>query len=149
MKLVLQHDVDDLGFAGDIVNVKPGYARNYLLPRRFAVPATTNNMRRVEKLKKETEKRHTELESTAKSLATRLASTEVVIRRKTGDENKLYGSVTTSDIAHALADMGFSIERRKIHLGEPIKMLGEHVVFIKLFKDVKAEVKVKVEQETA
>jgi large subunit ribosomal protein L9 len=149
MKLVLQHDVEDLGFAGEVVKVKPGYARNFLLPKKYAVLATPNNLRRVEKLKKETEKRHDELRSSAESLAVRLKDIEVVLKRKVGEENKLYGSVTSQDIAEGLEAQGFEISRKKIHMGEPIKLVGEYAINVKLFKDVFVDLKVKVEPENA
>ena len=147
MKLILQHDVDDLGFAGDVVNVRPGYARNFLLPKKYAVPATDNNLKRIDKLKAETTRRHSELQKSAEALAEQLKQLAVVIRKKVGEESKLYGSVTTQDIADGLRALGHEINRRKIHLGEPIKLLGEYTVPVKLFKEISVDVKVRVEAE--
>jgi large subunit ribosomal protein L9 len=126
------------------VKVAPGYARNYLLPRKLALPVTESNRRQIAREKKVAEVRETEERQQAEAFASRLAEAEVVIARRVGETDALYGSVTTADIAEALAAKGLEVERRRIQLPEPIKQLGEFTVPVKLHRDVNADVKVQV-----
>ena len=144
IELILKQDVEHLGRRGDIVKVAPGYARNYLLPRKMALAVTDTNRRVVEHEKKMAVLREAEEKSAAQSLAERMAQVECIIARKVGETETLYGSVTASDIAEALAAQGIELDRRKIQLDEPIKHLGEHSVPVKLYREVLAHVRVQV-----
>ena len=147
MDVILREHVDNLGRRGDIVKVAEGYARNYLLPRKLALAVTDANKRQIEREKKIAEVRETEEKSAAEAVAQRLAQIEIEIARRVGEHETLYGSVTSADIAHALAAKGFDIEKKKIHLAEPLKALGETTVPIRMHRDVTAQVKVKVVPE--
>ena len=144
MEVILREHVDHLGRRGDVVKVAPGYARNYLLPRKLALPVTEGNRRQIDREKKVAEVREAEERQQAEAFASRLAQAEIVIARRVGETDALYGSVTTADIAEALASKGLEVERRKIQLSEPIKQLGEFAVPVRLHRDVNAEVKVQV-----
>jgi len=144
MQVILVNDVEKLGRAGDIVKVAPGYARNYLLPKRIALEANVKNQRWIEQQKARILKRAQELRTDAEGVAARLASVSVVIAKQAGEEDKLYGSVTSIEIAEKLAAQGIEIDKRKIVLHEPIRRLGDHDVTIKLHSDVEAQVKVQV-----
>jgi large subunit ribosomal protein L9 len=144
MEVILREHVEHLGRRGDVVKVAPGYARNYLLPRKLALPVTESNRRQIAREKKVAEVRETEERQQAEAFASRLAEAEVVIARRVGETDALYGSVTTADIAEALAAKGLEVERRRIQLPEPIKQLGEFTVPVKLHRDVNADVKVQV-----
>jgi large subunit ribosomal protein L9 len=144
MEVILREHVEHLGRRGDVVKVAPGYARNYLLPRKLALPVTESNRRQIEREKKVAEVREAEERQQAEAFASRLAQAEVVIARRVGETDALYGSVTTADIAEALAGKGLEVERRRIQLAEPIKQLGEFTVPVKLHRDVNADVKVQV-----
>ena len=144
MEVILREHVDHLGRRGDVVKVAPGYARNYLLPRKLALPVTEANRRQIDREKKVAEVRESEERQQAEAFASRLTQAEVVIARRVGETDALYGSVTTADIAEALASKGLEVERRKIQLSEPIKQLGEFAIPVKLHRDVNAEVKVRV-----
>ncbi|MFN8627894.1 MAG: 50S ribosomal protein L9 [Candidatus Binatia bacterium] len=147
MDVILREDVADLGSVGDIVKVKPGFARNFLLPRGLAVVADKRSVRvlehqkRVAADKRERDRRH------AESQAQRLGSMRVTIRARAGEEGKLFGSVTNLDIEKALVEQGFPVERRRIRLEEPIKSIGEHVVPVQLGVGVTSQVTVVVEAE--
>src|SRR5436190_9758084 len=147
MEIILREHVENLGRRGEIVKVADGYARNYLLPRKLALVATEGNRKQVERERVKFEAKEADDQRVADALAQRLASVEVVIVRKVGETEALYGSVTTVDIADALAAKGIEVERRKLQLHEPIKQLGEFDVPIKLHRDVTAHVKVKVVAE--
>jgi large subunit ribosomal protein L9 len=148
MQIILQEDIDKLGHRGDIVTVKPGYARNFLLPRKMAVEATSGNMKALERIRKSLAKKTaTELEAAQKQAAL-INGVSLHFTRKTGENDQLFGSVTTGDIADALAAQGFKIDKRQIQLKEAIKTLGEYPVTIKIFRDVTAEIKVQVEKES-
>jgi large subunit ribosomal protein L9 len=147
MKLILREDVPNLGRGGDLVEVKPGYGRNYLLPRGLAVAANPNNIREIEHQKAVATAKAAKTKASAEALATRLAATPVALKRKVGEQDKLYGSVTALDVAEALAQRGLQIDRRSIDLAEPIKTVGEFEVPVKLHRDVVGKVKVKVEAE--
>jgi len=144
IELILKQDVEHLGRRGDVVRVAPGYARNYLLPRKMALAVTDANRRMVEHEKQMAVVREAEEQSAAQTLAQRIAQAECVIARKVGETETLYGSVTAADIAEALASQGIDLDRRKIQLEEPIKHLGEHRVAIKLYREVLAHVRVQV-----
>ena len=144
MEVILREHVDKLGRRGDVVKVAEGYARNYLLPRKLALAVTEANKRQIERERKVAEARDAEEKQQADSLAQRLADTPIEIARRVGEQDALYGSVTSADIAHALEAKGFTIEKRKISLPEPLKALGEFTVPVKIHRDVTAQVKVRV-----
>jgi large subunit ribosomal protein L9 len=147
MEVILREHVDNLGRRGDVVKVADGYARNYLLPRKLALTVTESNRKQIERERKVAEARETEERQTAEAFASRLAQIELVIARRVGETEALYGSVTTADIAEALAAKGLDVERRKIQLDEPIKQLGDFTVPVKLHRDVAGTVKVSVVKE--
>jgi len=147
MEVILREHVDNLGRRGDIVKVAAGYARNYLLPRKLALSVNEGNKRQIDRERKNAEARELEEKSQAEAFAARLAQAEIAIPRRVGENDTLYGSVTTADIATALAAKGFEIDKRKITLAEPLKALGEVTVPIKIHRDVIAQVKVSVVPE--
>ncbi len=144
IELILREHVEHLGRRGDVVKVADGYARNYLLPRNLALPVTEGNRRRIEHERKLAEQRELAERTAAEATAARLNEIVCEVKRRVGAEDALYGSVTTADIAACLAEKQFEIEKRKIHLDEPLKQLGEFTVAIKLHRDVTAHVKVVV-----
>jgi large subunit ribosomal protein L9 len=147
MDVILREHVDNLGRRGDVVKVASGYARNYLLPRKLALAVNEANKRQIERERKNAEVRELEEKTQAEAFAARLAEAEISIARRVGDHDALYGSVTSADIAAALAAKGFEIDKRKITLAEPIKALGEVTVPVKIHRDVTAQVKVSVVAE--
>jgi large subunit ribosomal protein L9 len=147
MKLILREDVENLGKGGDLVDVKPGYGRNFLLPRGLAVVANTKNVRELDHQKNVASAKAAKLKASAEAVAKRLAETPVVLRRKAGEQDKLFGSVTAIDIAEALAARGLQLDRRSIDLAEPIKTVGDFEVPVKLHHEVVGKAKVKVEAE--
>jgi large subunit ribosomal protein L9 len=147
MEVILREHVDNLGRRGEIVKVADGYARNYLLPRKLALLATDGNKQRIERERAKFDALEAEERKVAEAIAARLAGLEVDIARKVGETDALYGSVTTSDIAQALAAKGLDLDRRKIVLQEPIKKLGTFDVPVRLQRDVTATVKVRVVAE--
>src|SRR5262245_48502681 len=148
MEVILRETIDNLGRAGQVVKVAAGYARNYLLPRKLAYLATPGNLKVIEFERQSLLRRETKQKEDAEKLKTMLDPIEIVIRRKVGEQDALYGSVTNSDVADELEKKGFQIEKRKIHMDDHIKALGEYSIPIRLFKDVTANVKLKVEAET-
>ncbi len=147
MQIILQEDIDKLGHRGDVVTVKPGYARNYLLPRDLAIEATPGNMKALERIRTALAKKTaTELEA-AKKQAELLTGVSLNFKRKTGENDQMFGSVTTGDISEALSAQGFKIDKRQVQLAEPIKIIGDHNVTIKVFRDVVANVRAIVEKE--
>jgi large subunit ribosomal protein L9 len=147
MQIILQEDVEKLGNRGDVVTVKPGYARNYLLPRKLAVEATSGNLKAIERIRTSLAKKTaTELEAAQKQ-AELLNGVALKFARKTGENDQMFGSVTTADVADGLAAQGFKIDKRQVQLTEPIKIIGESQVTIKVFRDVTAQIKVSVEKE--
>jgi large subunit ribosomal protein L9 len=147
MQIILQEDVDKLGHRGDVVTVKPGYARNYLLPRSLAIEATTGNMKALERIRTALAKKTaTELDAAQKQ-AELLNGVSLGFKRKTGENDQMFGSVTSADISEGLAAQGFKIDKRQVQLAEPIKTIAEHDVTIKVFRDVVAHIKVTVEKE--
>jgi large subunit ribosomal protein L9 len=147
MDVILREHVDNLGRRGDVVKVADGYARNYLLPRKLALTVTETNRKQIDRERKVAETRETEERQTAEAFANRLAQIELVIARRVGETEALYGSVTTADIAEALAAKGLDVDRRKIQLDEPIKQLGDFTVPVRLHRDVAGTVKVSVVKE--
>jgi len=147
MQIILQEDVDKLGHRGDVVTVKPGYARNFIIPRKLGIEATPGNMQALERIRTSLAKKTaTELDAAHKQ-AELLNGVAVKFTRKTGENDQMFGSVTSGDIAEALAVHGFKIDKRHIQLGEAIKVVGEQSVTIKVFRDVTAAIKVTVDKE--
>jgi large subunit ribosomal protein L9 len=144
MDVILREHVDNLGRRGEIVKVADGYARNFLLPRKLALAATEGNKQQIERERAKFEAKELEDKKVAEAVAERMANIEVEIARKVGETEALYGSVTTADVAAALAAKGFEIDRRKLHLAEPIKRIGEFDIPVKLHREVTATVKLKV-----
>ena len=144
MSVVLQETVEHLGQGGDVVSVKPGYARNYLIPRGLARPATAGNLAQVEALRQAAAAKAQARLADAEALAQKLEKTSVKISRAVGDDAKMYGSVTSKDIEEAYAAEGLSIDRRKIALEEPIKSLGLAEVKVKVYSNVEATLRVEV-----
>ena len=147
MEVILREDIEKIGHRGQVVRVADGYARNYLLPRRLAVQATDANKTIVEQERQAHLRREAKEKSEAGDLAKLLAGVKITISQKAGEQEQLFGSVTAKDIAEALEKQNFTIDRRKIHLDEPIKQLGDYKVAIRLHHDVTAEVDVHVTKE--
>jgi large subunit ribosomal protein L9 len=147
MQIILQEDVDKLGHRGDVVTVKPGYARNFLLPRKLAVQATSGNLKAIEKIRTSLAKKTaTELDAAQKQAAL-LNGVSVKFTRKTGENDQMFGSVTSADVAESLAGQGFKVDKRQIHLAEPIRTIGEFPLTVKVFREITATVNVHVEKE--
>ena len=144
MELILKKNVDNLGEEGDVVKVKAGYGRNYLLPRGSAIQANSSNLANLEKERAAIETRKATIKSEAEGIAKKINGTTIVIEQRAGEEDKLFGSVTSGDIADKLASLGIEVDRKKIQLDEPIKTLGEFMIKIKAGFQVTAEVKVQV-----
>jgi large subunit ribosomal protein L9 len=147
MEVILREHVDNLGRRGEIVKVADGYARNYLLPRKLALVASAANKQRIERERAKFDAKEAEERKVAEAMASRIADIDVEIRRRVGETEALYGSVTTSDVAEALKAKGFDLDRRKIQLQEPIKRLGEFDIPIRLQRDVTATIKLRVVSE--
>lgn len=147
MKIILLEDVATLGHSGDVIEVREGYGRNFLLPRKLAVMANPNSLRQLEHQKAVIATKQAKSRAAAEAVAGKLGGLAVTIARKVGEQDKLFGSVTALDIADALAQQGATVDRRQIHLGEPIKALGDFDVEVKLHRDVSGRVKVRVVRE--
>ena len=147
MEVILREHVDNLGKRGEIVKVADGYARNFLLPRKLALPVTEGNKKHIERERKNVEAREAEEKSQAEAIAARLASLDIAFQRRVGDTEQLYGSVTSGDIADLLKGKGFDIDRRKLILPEPLKALGAHTVNLKLHREVTVPLKVTIAKE--
>lgn len=147
MKVILQNDVRDLGKVGEIVNVATGYARNYLFPRQLAAPATSKRVKEVEHYQKVAEAKKAKVKAAQEELIKQIDGTTVDFKRSAGDEDKLFGSVTTTDIADALKAKGFSIDKRDLSTEDAIKVLGQHKATYRLSEGLVAEIKVNVERE--
>ncbi len=147
MKVILRKNFEQLGRVGDIVEVKDGYARNFLLPRQIAYIATKGNIRALEEEKKQIEKAEAKLLESAKKTAEELANVSITIPVKVGEEDKIFGSVTSQMIADALKEKNYDIDKRKIEISEPIKALGIYDVKIKLHPEVTATVKTWIVRE--
>jgi len=147
MQIILQEDVEKLGNRGDVVTVKPGYARNFLLPHKLAIEATAGNMKTLERIRGSLAKKTaTELDA-AKKQAELLTGVSLKFTRKTGENDQMFGSVTTADIADGLKVQGFEVDKRQIQLKDPVKALGEYPVTVKVFRDITAEIKIHVAKE--
>ncbi len=144
MDVILQQDVENLGTIGDVVKVKPGYARNYLLPRGLALRADAKNLATLEHRKRSLAAKRAKVQKENQAAATRLGALSLSIAARAGEEQKLFGSVTNLDIQKALAAEGFEIDRKKIHLDAPIKTLGEHIATVDLGAGVRAPLKLTV-----
>ncbi len=148
MEIILQEDVEKLGTRGQVVTVKEGYARNYLLPQKLAIPANASNMKRLEKMRAAFAKKEATERESAQQQAALLASVTLKLSRKAGESDQLFGSVTTADIAEALKAQGYEIDKRKIQLNDPIKLVGEYPITLKLYRDVTATVTLAVDRES-
>ena len=149
MEVILREHVDNLGRRGDIVKVAEGYARNFLLPRKLALVVTEANKKQIDREKKVAEVRDAEERSQAEALAQRIAEGAIEVARRVGEQDTLYGSVTSADVAHALQAKGFDIDKRKVHLPDPLKALGEFTVPVRIHRDVTAQVTVKIVPQSA
>jgi large subunit ribosomal protein L9 len=147
MEVILRDHVENVGKRGEVVKVADGYARNYLLPRKLALVATPGNLKQVERERVKLDVREAEERSAAEAIAARMAALTVVISRKVGETEALYGSVTSADIAESLGQQGFDVDKRRIGLREPIKRLGELTVPVKLHREVTVQLPVKVVAE--
>ena len=147
MEVILREDVDNVGSRGEVVKVAPGFARNFLLPKRLAVAATDANRKIVEQERQAHLRKEAKLKGEAEDLSKLLGGIAVTIKQKAGENDQLFGSVTAKDVADALAAKNFTIDRRKIQLDEPIKQLGEFKVPLRLHKEVTTEITVTVVKE--
>lgn len=147
MEVILKEDVEKLGHRGDVIKVAEGYGRNFLLPKKLAIEATSGNKSVIEQMKSSSVRRSAREKADAELLVGQLDQVSLVFNRKTGDSDHLFGSVTSADIASELEGKGFKIDRRKIHLEEPLKSLGEFLIPIRLHREVTAHVKVAVNKE--
>jgi len=147
MEVILREDIDNLGSRGQVVKVAPGYARNFLLPKRLAVAATESNKKIVEQERQAHLRKEAKAQGEAQDLAKLLGNVTVTISQKAGENDQLFGSVTSKDIADALAGQNYTIDRRRIQLEDPIKQLGEYKVPVRLHKDVTVEITVVVSKE--
>ena len=147
MEVILREDIDNLGTRGQVVKVAPGYARNFLLPKRLAVAATESNRKIVEQERQAHLRKEAKVKGEAEDLAKLMTGTTVRITQKAGENDQLFGSVTSKDIADGLTAQNYNIDRRKIQLEDPIKSLGEYKVPVRLYKDVVAEITVIVAKE--
>ena len=148
MEVILREDVDNLGTRGQVVKVKNGYARNFLFPKRIAIAANEGNKKVVEQERQSWLRKEAKIKTDAEGQAQLLNGVSLEFARKTGEEDHLFGSVTALDIEEGLAKKGFTIDKKKIHLDEPLKVLGEHKVSIRLYKVVHAEITVNVVKES-
>jgi large subunit ribosomal protein L9 len=147
MEIILREDIEKLGARGEVVKVAAGYARNYLLPKRLAVPATDSNKKIVEQERQAHLRRESKEKGAAQELGKILSAVTVNIAQKAGENDQLFGSVTAKDIAEALEKQNYTIDRRKIQLDEPIKQLGEHKITVRLHREVPVEITVHVTKE--
>ncbi len=147
MQVILREDIDNLGKIGDLVKVAPGYARNFLVPKKKAIEATPKNVHAMEHAKKMVSDRLRKLKKEAAADADRIKALAITIKAKAGEEGKLFGSVTSMDIAEAMKAQGVAVDRRKIVLDEPIKRLGDHTITVKLHADVTTDFKLTVVAE--
>lgn len=147
MQIILQEDVEKLGTRGQVVDVAEGYARNFLLPRKLALEASAGNMKRLEKMRATFAKKEATEKGDAQKLAELLAGVSLELTRKAGENDQLFGSVTSADISEALAAKGFNVEKRKIALADPIKVVGDFEIPVKLHREISANVKLSVKKE--
>src|SRR5215208_3186529 len=146
-KILLREDVDDLGARGEIVRVRAGYARNYLLPRKLAVEATAGNVKGIQQERAALLKKEATERATAEQQSQQMGSLVLEFKRKAGEQGALYGSVTSMDVAEALHERGYEIDRHRIHLREPLKRLGDYTVPVRLHREVTIDLKVRVAPE--
>ena len=149
MEVILKEDVAKLGSRGDMVKVAEGYGRNFLLPHRLAIEATSGNKKVIEQMRAASVRRSAKEKAQAEELSKQLDGASLSFQRRSGEHDQLFGSVTSGDLADALAKKGFNIDRRKIQLHEPLKTVGDFTVPVKLHKDVTAHLKVVIEKEAA
>lgn len=148
MKIILKEEVEQLGGPGEVVDVKPGYARNYLLPRGLAEEATPGRLKEADRLREQAEERQAQQEAAARALAQKLEDGEVVLQVKAGQAGKLFGSVTGQDVAQAIREqLGAGVEKRQVELEEPLRNLGEHVVPLRLYRELVAHIRVRLEAQ--
>jgi large subunit ribosomal protein L9 len=147
MQIILQEDVEKLGNRGELVEVAEGYARNFLLPRKLALEATSGNMKRLEKMRAAFAKKEATEKESATTLAGLLANVSLEFARKAGESDQLFGSVTSGDISEALEAKGYNVDKRKIVLADPIKLVGEYEVPVKLYREVTANIKIVVRKD--
>ena len=147
MQIILQEDVEKVGNRGQLVEVAEGYARNFLLPKKLALEATPGNLKRLEKMRAAFAKKTADEKESAQKLAELLGGVSLSLSRKAGENDQLFGSVTSNDISEALAAQGYNVEKRKIALTDPIKLVGEYEVPVKLHREVTANVKVTVKKD--
>jgi large subunit ribosomal protein L9 len=147
MEVILREDIDKLGTRGQMVKVTSGYARNFLMPRRLAVAATESNKKIVEQERQAHLRKEAKVQAEATDLAKLMSSVELTIAQKAGENDQLFGSVTANDVAIALEKAGYTIERRKVHLDEPIKTLGDFKVNVRLHREVSLDIPVHVVRE--
>ena len=149
MEVILKEDVNNLGHRGDVVKVADGYGRNFLLPKKLAMEATAANKAVIEQMKASAIRKSAKEKTEAEALVGQLNNVSLVFERKVGEHDQLFGSVTSADVAHALEAKGFNIDRRKVHLEEPLKQLGEFHIPVKLHREVTAHVAVTVKGDEA
>ena len=149
MEVILKEDINNLGHRGDVVKVADGYGRNFLLPKKLAMEATAANKAVIDQMKASAVRRSAKEKSEAEALVGQLNNVSLVFERKVGEHDQLFGSVTSADIANELEAKGFNIDRRKVHLDEPLKSLGEFLIPVKLHREVTAHIKVTVKGEEA
>jgi large subunit ribosomal protein L9 len=149
MEVILKEDVSNLGHRGDVVKVADGYGRNYLLPKKLALEATAANKAVIEQMKASAVRRSAKEKSEAEQLVAQLNDVALLFERRVGENDHLFGSVTSSDIAHQLEEKGFNIDRRKVQLEEPLKSVGEFLIPVRLHREVTAHIKVTVKGEEA
>jgi large subunit ribosomal protein L9 len=147
MQIILQEDVEKLGTRGQVVEVAEGYARNFLLPRKLALEANAGNMKRLERMRATFAKKEATEKEAAQKLAELMAGVSLELTRKAGENDQLFGSVTSADVCDALAAKGYTVDKRKIELADPIKLVGEYEIPIKLHREVIANVKLAVKKE--
>jgi large subunit ribosomal protein L9 len=147
MKVILKEDVKSIGNIGQIIDVADGFARNYLVPKGLAVEANTKNIKSLEHEKRVIQEKARKIRMSAQDIAGRISNTAVIIKAKAGEEGKLFGSVTSMDIAEQLTNAGIDIDKKKISLDEPIRRIGSYTVNIKLHSDVSAQVNVQIVEE--
>ena len=149
MEVILKEDIAKLGSRGDVVKVAEGYGRNYLLPRKLAIQANAGNKAVIEQMKSASLRRSAKEKTQAEELAKQFDGVALSFQRRSGENDQLFGSVTSGDIVDALAKKGFNLDRRKVQLHEPLKTVGEFAIPVKLHKDVTAHLKVVIEKEAA
>lgn len=147
MQIILQEDVEKVGTRGQLVEVREGYARNFLLPKKLALEATPGNLKRLEKMRAAFAKKTAVEKDSAQKLAELLAGVSLTLSRKAGENDQLFGSVTSGDISEALAAQGYNVEKRKIVLADPIKLVGEYDIPVKLHREVTTNVKLTVKRD--